>query len=163
MRSGSRRAHRGRPIALAVPLALLSMLAMAGSNTTTLPNGASLSVSVDDPVTSTEFEVPPGQPHIDVPVLGTASVGLGEADATFVYVMDLSGSTDLGGGTGCAPILACEKIFFNSLNAAVVGDGSVDEVGIAVYASPAPPRTWRPAPAPSFSLRPAHREPRRCT
>jgi hypothetical protein len=113
------------------------MLAMAGSNSTTLPNGAALTVSIDDPVTSTEFEVPPGQPTINVPVSGTASIGLGEPDATFVYVMDLSGSTDApgSGGTGCAPILACEKTFVKALNQAVIDSGSADEAGLAVFAS----------------------------
>jgi hypothetical protein len=113
------------------------MLVLAGSNSTTLPNGAALTVSVDDPVTSTEFEVPPGQPSINVPVSGTASIGLGEPDATFVYVMDLSGSTDApgSGGTGCAPILDCEKKFVKALNQAVIDSGSADEAGLAVFAS----------------------------
>ena len=144
----------GPSIAFALPLALVSMLAMAGSNSTTLPNGAALTVSIDDPVTSTEFEVPPGQPNIDVAVTGTASVGLGEADATFVYVMDLSGSTDEGGGTGCAPILACEKIFFNALNAAVVADGSVDQVGIAVYGDNGATADMAPALGPQLLIDP---------
>jgi len=134
MRHRSSVLRPGPSIVVAVPLVLVSMLAMAGSSSTTLPNGASLSVSIDDPVTSTEFEVPPGQPSINVPVHGTASIGLGEPDATFVYVMDLSGSTDTGGGTGCSPILDCEKKFVKALNAAAIADGSVDEVGLAIYA-----------------------------
>jgi hypothetical protein len=111
------------------------MLAMAGSNSTTLPNGAALTVSIDDPVTSTELEVPPGQPTINVPVSGTASIGLGEPDATFVYVIDVSGSTEFGSGTGCSPLLQCEKNFVNALNQAVVDSGSADEAGVAVFAS----------------------------
>ena len=51
--------------------------ARAGSNSTTLPNGAELAVSVDDPVTCTEFMVPVTEDTIDVDVTGTASVGLG--------------------------------------------------------------------------------------
>ncbi len=74
-------------------IALISALVTAGSNSTTLPNGAELTVVNTSPVTGTEFEVPPGQPSINVPVTGTASVGLGEPDATFIYVMDISGST----------------------------------------------------------------------
>ena len=73
--------------------AFVSVLVTAGSNSTTLPNGAELTVSITSPVTGTEFEVPPGQPSIDVPVSGTASVGLGDPDATFTYVIDVSGST----------------------------------------------------------------------
>ena len=58
--------------------------ALAGSNSTNLPNGAELAVSVDSPVTSTEFLIPTGDAARDVMVSGTASVGLGEPDATFV-------------------------------------------------------------------------------
>jgi hypothetical protein len=134
MSKQERRARLGPSMVIAFPLALVAALATAGSSSTTLPNGAELSVSIDDPVTSTEFEVPPGQPTIDVDVSGTASIGEGEADATFVYVMDVSGSTDVEGGTGCAPILACEQQFFTALNQAVVADGSADEVGLVVYA-----------------------------
>ena len=131
MRNVSRGIRPGPSLVVALPLALLSMLAMAGSSSTTLPNGAALTVSIDDPVTSTEFEVPPGQPGINVPVQGTASVGLGEPDASFIYVMDLSGSTDNGSGTGCAPVLDCEKKFVKALNQAVIDGGSADEVGKA--------------------------------
>ena len=133
MRNGNRGARMGPSIVFALPLALVSMLALAGSNSTTLSNGASLAVSVTDPVTSTEFEVPPGQPNIDVAVHGTASVGVGNADNTFVYIMDTSGSTTLGGGTGCSPILNCEKQFFVGLNNAVAADGSTDEVGFVTF------------------------------
>jgi len=134
MREMNRGVRMTRSIVVALSLGLASMLAMAGSSSTSLSNGATVTVSIDDPVTSTEFEVPPGQPTINVPVHGTASIGLGEADATFVYVMDLSGSTDVGSGTGCAPVLDCEKKFVKALNAAVIADGSVDEVGLAIYA-----------------------------
>jgi hypothetical protein len=132
MRNRNRAARMGPSIVFAVPLALLSMLAMAGSNSTTLSNGASLSVSVDSPVTSTEFEVPPGQPNIDVAVNGTASVGIGNPDNTFVYILDSSGSTINAGGA-CGTILACEKTFFIGLNNAVAADGSTDEVGFVSF------------------------------
>jgi hypothetical protein len=55
--------------------AFLSVLVTAGSNSTTLPNGAELAVSITSPLTGTEFEVPPGQPSIDVSVSGTAVSG----------------------------------------------------------------------------------------
>ena len=41
-------------------IALISALVTAGSNSTTLPNGAELTVTINSPVTGTEFEVPPG-------------------------------------------------------------------------------------------------------
>ena len=113
--------------------ALVSALVTAGSNSTTLPNGAELTVAITSPVTSTEFEVPPGQPSINVPISGTASIGLGDPDATFTYVMDVSGSTDNGSGTGCAPILDCEQEFVKALNQAVIDSGSADEVGLVVF------------------------------
>ena len=124
---------------------LLSALVTAGSNSTTLPNGAELAVSITSPATGTEFEVPPGAPSISVPVNGTASVGLGDPDATFVYVMDVSGSTSIGGGTGCSPILQCEKEFVTALNQAVIDSGSADEAGMAVFAGTAATADVSPA------------------
>lgn len=118
----------GTVLALMAPLTVV-----AGGSSVTLPNGANLSVSIDDPLTCTEFIIPVGETSIDVFVDGSASVGLGEPDATFVYVMDVSGSTDVGGGTGCAPILDCEQDFVKAINQAAVVDGSVDEVGLVVY------------------------------
>lgn len=107
--------------------------AFAGSSTATLPNGAELKVSVDDPVTSTEFVIPTSATTRSVDVSGTASVGKGQPDATFIYVIDGSGSTAAGSGTGCSPVLQCEQRFVKALNQAVVADGSVDEVGVAVF------------------------------
>jgi hypothetical protein len=135
MNTSKARPQLRRTIQAAVIMtAFVSALVTAGSNCTTLPNGAELTVSITSPVTSTEFEVPPGQPSIDVPVSGTASVGLGDPDATFVYVMDVSGSTADGSGTGCSPVLQCEKEFVLALNQAVIDSGSADETGLAVFA-----------------------------
>ena len=114
---------------------VLLLIGLVQAATTTLPNGAQLAVSIDNPVTSTEFLIPTGDSTRAVDVSGTASVGLGDPDATFVYVIDVSGSTDGGSGTDCSPILDCEKKFVKALNAAVIADGSVDEVGIVVFAS----------------------------
>ena len=133
----SRSKSRPRAGFAVFPLVLLAVLTWAGSNSTNLPNGAALSVSIDSPVTSTEFIVPHDATDIDVDFTGTASVGEGDPDATFVYVIDRSGSTSSGSGTGCSPILNCEKQFFVALNAAVVADGSTDEVGIVSYGSTA--------------------------
>ena len=129
--------HRSRfvvtIVALTMSAFLIAVPASAGENSTTLPNGAALEVSIDDPVTSTDFLVPPGEDTVDIEVHGTASVGEGEPDATFVYVMDGSGSTGIGGGTGCAPILNCEKQFFVGLNNAAFAGGSVADAGVAVF------------------------------
>ena len=134
--------------------ALVSTLLTAGSNSTTLPNGAELAVSIGDPVTGTEFEVPPGQPTIDVAVSGTASVGLGDPDATFTYVMDVSGSTDNGSGTGCAPVLDCEQDFLRELNQAVIDSGSADEVGLVVFSSTAATADLSPDPGDQLIVAP---------
>jgi hypothetical protein len=147
MTKTSRRFQFRRTVQVAVGMtALVSALVTAGSNSTTLPNGADLSVSITSPVTSTEFEVPPGAATIDVTVNGTASVGLGEPDATFVYVMDVSGSTDTGSGTGCSPTLQCEQQFLTALNDAVVDSGSADEAGLVVFATSAAAADVSPDP-----------------
>jgi hypothetical protein len=113
-------------------IAMIFSLALAGSNSTTLPNGAELEVSIDDPVTSTEFNVPPGQPTIDVDVTGTASVGQGIPNVTLVYVIDVSASTLAPCGTDSDTILDCEKSAILGLNSSP-GISSVDEVGVVVY------------------------------
>ena len=114
---------------------VLVLIGLVQAATTTLPNGAQLEVSIDNPVTSTEFLIPTGDSTRDVDVSGTASVGLGDPDATFVYVIDVSGSTSGGGGTGCSPVLDCEKKFVKALNDAVIADGSADEAGVVVFGS----------------------------
>ena len=118
---------------IAMVFALLMVTSvLAGSNSTNLPNGAELTVSIDDPLTSNEFLIPTGDSSRDVLVEGTASVGLGEPDATIVYVIDGSGSTTASGGA-CGTILQCEKGFVIGLNAAAIASGSVDEVGVVVF------------------------------
>src|SRR6188508_1576039 len=65
---------------LAFAALLLALPAWAGSNSTTLPNGASLDVSIDSPADGTQF-LADGAP-VPVPVTGTASIGLGSPQAT---------------------------------------------------------------------------------
>lgn len=131
-------------LAATLPLALISLVVLAGSSSTTLPNGAELTVSIDDPVTSTEFIVLHDEDSIDVEVSGTASIGLGEPDGTLVYVIDVSGSAvlyDAGGDCGGDvngdgdpnEVLDCEAAAVLALNAAAIAGGSIDEVGVAVY------------------------------
>lgn len=116
-------------------IAFASTLAIAGPITTTLPNGAELSVSLDDPVSSTEFNVPaaagPGA-TIDVPVAGTASIGEGNPNVLLVEVVDVSFSVtaDCDGGD----ILDCEKQALSNLNSSP-GIQSVLDLGVVVYAA----------------------------
>jgi hypothetical protein len=146
MTNRSRNSQSRRTLQAAIVMAaFVSVLVTAGSNSTQLPNGADLTVAIDSPLTGTEFEVPPGVPSIDVTVSGTASVGLGDPDATFVYVIDVSGSTDTGSGTGCSPVLECEQEFAVALNQAVIDSGSADEAGVVVFASTAAAADVSPA------------------
>lgn len=119
---------------LAFAALLLALPAWAGSNSTTLPNGASLDVSIDSPADGTQF-LADGAP-VPVPVTGTASIGLGTPQATIVYVLDASGSTGNGSGT-CSEILTCEKTFFTGLNNAAAASGSVNHVGLVVFGADA--------------------------
>jgi hypothetical protein len=65
-------------------------------------------------------------------VSGTASIGVGNPQATFIYVFDASDSTSLG-VTGCVTVLQCEKTFFTGLNTAATNSGSVNHVGLVVF------------------------------
>jgi hypothetical protein len=122
---------------MALIMVVLGMAVPVMAAETTLPNGANLDVFITTPETCTEFLIPAGQDTIPVYVSGTASAGLGDPDATLVYVVDVSGSTDNGGGTGCSPILGCEKIFIIALNEAAADSGSVSDVGSVVFADTA--------------------------
>ena len=53
-------------------------------------------MSIDSPADGTQF-LADGAP-VQVPVSGTASIGLGTPQATIVYVLDASGSTGNPGG-----------------------------------------------------------------
>ena len=122
---------------LALFIVMLAIALPVTAAVITLPNGAKLDVFITTPKTCTEFLVPAGQATIPVDVSGTASVGLGDPDASIVYVVDVSGSTGIGGGTGCSPILGCEKTFIIALNHAAADSGSVSDVGSVVFADSA--------------------------
>ncbi len=129
--------------AVLVFVALLAALpAWAGSNSTTLPNGAQLAVSIDSPADGTQFLADGGS--VPVPVSGTASIGLGTPQATIVYVFDASGSTGQSGGA-CGDILTCEKTFFTGLNNAAAASGSVNHVGLVVFGNDAVQADMTPA------------------
>ena len=91
------RSGRRRTLGLAGAAATAALVAatpaLAGSDTTPLPNGADLTVTVDSPVTGDTFVVPAGDTTVDVPLSGTASVATGAPSVSWVYVIDVSGST----------------------------------------------------------------------
>ena len=143
MSTTTARARRLRLCAVIGFAVLLTALpAWAGSASTNLPNGAELTVSIDSPADGTEF-LADGAP-VPVPVSGTASIGLGDPQATIVYVFDASGSTG-GDGGDCGSILACEKTFFTGLNSAAASSGSVNQIGLAVFGADAVSADMTPA------------------
>lgn len=132
-----RSTHHVKHAALLVSAALIALgVTPASASTTTLSNGAQLAVAITAPATGSEYNIPFGDTTVDVPVAGTASIGIGAPDAKIIYVMDFSGSTSASGGT-CGTVLACEKAFFVALNNAVVADGSTANVGVVKFAASA--------------------------
>lgn len=130
-RTGSRRLALAVGAAFAGSAALAGP-ALAGSTTSPLPNGAGLTVTVDAPVTGDTFVVPAGATTVDVPLSGTASVAQGAPSVSWVYVVDVSGSTGAG-CTGGPTVLDCEKDAVAGLNDLVVTDGSAVDVGLAIF------------------------------
>lgn len=110
-----------------------------------LPGGTSISVDITAPPDGALKASPPGRVDLE----GTAAVGTGVpvANTLFVYVLDVSGSTDSGGtaGTGCGgdqdgdgvsdTILDCEIAAAKVLNGLAISTGTIAEVGVAVFAS----------------------------
>ena len=125
-----------------LPLMLSVAPVLAISNSTTLPNGADLSVSIDSPISGTEF-LADGAP-VPVTVSGTASIGIGDPQATIVYIFDASGST-LGGSFACGDVLTCEKSFFTQLNTAAANSGSVNQIGLVAFGNDAKTADMTPA------------------
>ncbi len=118
--------------ALALIVAFASP-AIAATDSTTLANGASLSVTLDPPGSGGTFLIPAGDTDVDVPVTGSASVGQGAPNVHWTYVIDVSGSTGSGCGTDLGTVLDCEKAAVNNLNTAIVNDGSGLDVGLSVF------------------------------
>lgn len=125
---------RAGTCALALAL-LVATPAMAATNSVTLSNGAQLAVGVQAPSgTGGTFLIPAGQTGVDVPVTGTASIGQGEPNVHWTYVVDVSTSTGLGCGLPGGTVLDCEKEAVTNLNNAVTADGSAVDVGLSVFA-----------------------------
>ncbi|HZD00067.1 MAG TPA: hypothetical protein VFA46_07690 [Actinomycetes bacterium] len=116
-----------------------------------LPGGTSISVAIATPADGALIASPPG----DVQLTGTASVGMGVpvANTSLIYVLDVSESTNhpvgCGGdqnGDGHANfILDCEIAALKALNSQAVSTGTVDEVGLVVFASSGAIADVRPA------------------
>lgn len=131
--------RRGVAITAAVPIGLISLAvsAQTNPNAITLPNGANLSVQIDDPLQDMEFKVPaasgPGG-AVDVPVAGEASVGQGVPNAHVTFVVDVSGSTGAPCQGAPGTILDCEKqAVLNVL--ADPNITSVLDIGVTVFAT----------------------------
>jgi len=114
-------------------VSLVAGSAAAGSDSTTLQNGAELTATIDSPVTGDTFLIPPPATDVDVPIAGSASIGEGEPNVHWTYVIDVSGSTGAGCGAAGGTVLDCEKTAVKNLNSAVDSDGSGLDVGVSVY------------------------------
>ena len=86
-----------------------------------LYNGAELSVNIVDlPSNATLSQ---GINAMNVTLNGTASVGQGRPDVSYIYVVDTSGSTDALDG-GCGTELQCIHGFLKNFNNETIADGS---------------------------------------
>lgn len=137
-------------------MASLGTPAVAGTTATNLSNGAELSVSMTTPITADKYLVPQGQTGVDVPIAGTASVGKGQPNAAWVYVIDVSGSTtfDPTGCGGTTTVLDCEKTAVKNLNTQVVASGSALEIGLAVFGTSAATADMTSAPGDALVVAP---------
>lgn len=117
--------------ALALVVAVAAPAA-AATQSVTLANGAELSVTLDPAGSSGTFLIPDGSTDVDVPMTGEASIGEGEPNVHWTYVIDVSGSTVASCGGGL-DILECEKLAVGNLNAAIASDGSALDVGLTVF------------------------------
>lgn len=118
-------------------LTALTLVALAGASTTTLPGGTSLSVTIDSPPTGTTVAQAP------FTVTGTAAIGAAApiANTLLLTVLDVSGSTTQNvPGATCGnqnahdgqpnTILDCELAAAKALNDAAVSAGTVFRAGI---------------------------------
>lgn len=124
-----RRAHR---FAAAIGVAALFMATPAAADTIELSNGAELEATVTSPADGDTFLVDAGSSGVDVPLTGTASVGVGEPDVTWIYVIDVSGSTEFN-ACGATTVLDCELQAVANLHGDVVASNSAVDAGIVVF------------------------------
>jgi len=124
----------------------VAMTGAADTENANLPGGTAIQVSIDAPADGEVFTIPPGNTSIEVPVSGMAAVGAAEpvADTTLVYVLDVSGSTDANSTVDCGGdrngdgepdfVLDCEIAGILAADAEAIAQGTVDEVGLVVFA-----------------------------
>ncbi|KGN33968.1 hypothetical protein N802_08415 [Knoellia sinensis KCTC 19936] len=139
-----RRACLTSGAALAVA-ALVAPAAMAGTQSGNLPNGAEITVGVTSPVDGDSFIVPAGDTTVDVPLSGTASIATGAPNTSWIYVVDISGSTVNLMCDSTRTILACEQVAVKGLNDLVVTDGSALESAVVAFGTSAEPADMDPA------------------
>ena len=133
-------ARPGAVLAL-LATALLAFAGAAGADNEVgaLPGGTSIEVAIVSPADGAVVNGP------NVPVTGTAAIGEADpiADTAIVYVIDVSGSTDQGGGCGGDQngdgsanfILDCEIAAARALNQDAIATGTVLDVGVVAFAS----------------------------
>lgn len=92
---------------------------------TTLSNGAELAVDITSPTTGSSFDVDSDSCDVNVDLAGTAGVGQGDPDVSYIFVIDESGST--------ASILGQIKSFFKGLTDVVFDEGSAKNVGVVTF------------------------------
>jgi len=135
---------RGIPLVSLIVLSIVALsFNMAWATECNLPGGTALDIFIDQPTSSSEFEIPIGETDVDVNVEGEASVGEGVVikDTTVVYVMDVSGSMNTLAGVDCDGVsgndtrLVCEQVAVSEANSAAADPKSaVGETGLASYA-----------------------------
>jgi trimeric autotransporter adhesin len=128
---------------LAILLMVAPVVADGHQAAGNLPGGTAIDVSIDDPASSTNYFVLPGD-TVDVTVSGTASVGEGVVvkDTTIAYILDRSGSMVLSAGVDCTSdglndtFFVCQTEAVRAANAASADPNSaVLQEGVGSYAS----------------------------
>ena len=96
-----------KTLLLAITIAMLGISPILSSSNVfaasdTLPGGTSIEVTIDDPTDGQVIDLG-GASSVDVPIMGTAEIGLGTPikDTTVVYILDLSGSMGGSAGVDC--------------------------------------------------------------
>ena len=79
-----------------------------------------------------------------MPLSGTASIATGAPSTSWIYVVDVSGSTSLD-CDATRSILTCEKVAVKGLNDLVVTDGSALESAVAAFGSGSATADMQPA------------------
>lgn len=94
-------------------------------NKTDLTNGLELNVNISGPVNNANLPT-----AIGVPIQGSASVGKGEPDVSYIYIVDTSGSTNDADGD-CGHVLDCVQDFFRGFHKEAVSEqGSAKLVSV---------------------------------